>query len=313
MDVKTINVLRSIDTIKKDSKVTAQELKKIDTNSNGNISQSEANKAKINIKDLKEVNSHYSHASKPSDIVFDLTISKNEDGFSVKKAGFKSKTNAEITVMTIDPKKVDIRPIYGDGTDPVKHSSVLAQPNLLGAVNGPLYEPHTKVMGDMLSPGRDKYDDGYQYTEKTYHIAITKDGKLDISKGGLPKNGEQKFQSFVGGMQKIYTEVKNGKPVFSFESAGMNSGPNDSKTARTLVGVTKDNKLIFVTVGKRTQGHTKGTDMREAAEIMHKLGSVQAFNFDGGGSTHMIIPSNSSLSTKTDGREVKGYVGVFRR
>lgn len=313
MELSSIKAIKNLD-VNNDSKISFKELKKADLNNDGLISITESNKVGINKKDIKEINYNYtSHKNNPSSIVFDFNSNKNSSGFSVSKVNFKSKNGAEITMMKIDPEKVDIKPIYGDGTDTISSETVKNQPNLLGAINGPLFGPITKVMGDMLAPGKNKYDDGYQYTNKTYHIAITKNGKLEIAQGGLPADGEKKYISFSGGMQKIYTQIdKNGKPIFNFDNAKMNI-TNAPNTARTLVGITKNNKVIFVTIGKGSKGHTNGSNMEEASEIMHKLGAIQAFNYDGGGSTHMIIPGSPSLSSSTDGRQVKGYIGVFKK
>lgn len=58
---------------------------------------------------------------------------------------------------------------------------------------------------------------------------------------------------------------------------------------RTAIGITKDHKLLLVTVDGRQPGFSEGIPLDELAQLMIELGAVQALNLDGGGSTTLAI------------------------
>lgn len=60
------------------------------------------------------------------------------------------------------------------------------------------------------------------------------------------------------------------------------------RAARTAVGITKDKKLLLVTVQPPSKG-VLGATLEELAELMQNLGAVDAMNLDGGSSTTMIV------------------------
>ncbi|GAA3444942.1 phosphodiester glycosidase family protein [Planomonospora venezuelensis] len=71
---------------------------------------------------------------------------------------------------------------------------------------------------------------------------------------------------------------------------------------RTMVGVSKSGGLILVTVDGRNPGVSVGASMVEAAQIMRWLGAKQAINFDGGGSSAMVV-GHKVINRPSDGRE----------
>lgn len=58
---------------------------------------------------------------------------------------------------------------------------------------------------------------------------------------------------------------------------------------RTAIGITKNHKLLLVTVDGRQPGISEGMPLNELAQLMIELGAVQALNLDGGGSTTLAI------------------------
>ncbi len=76
------------------------------------------------------------------------------------------------------------------------------------------------------------------------------------------------------------------------ESLNMSESHNSSSTGRTGLGVTADGKRVFLVVTEyRTTGAAtpKGMSTLQLAKILQALGSVNAMNFDGGGSSTMYI------------------------
>ena len=79
---------------------------------------------------------------------------------------------------------------------------------------------------------------------------------------------------------------------------------------RTMVGITKSGGLILATVDGRNPGVTVGASMVEAAQLMRWLGAKQAINFDGGGSSAMVI-GNKAVNRPSDGAERTVGDGLF--
>ena len=81
------------------------------------------------------------------------------------------------------------------------------------------------------------------------------------------------------------------------------------RAARTAVGITSDDKLLFVTVDgkprrkiKKGEGFSIGMSLTELAYFMRSLGAVDALNLDGGGSTTMVI-NGSVINRPANGYE----------
>jgi hypothetical protein len=70
---------------------------------------------------------------------------------------------------------------------------------------------------------------------------------------------------------------------------------------RTAVGVTADGRLLLVVVDGRQPGYSRGMTLRELAELLQRLGAVQAMNLDGGGSSEMVV-NGLTASRPSDGR-----------
>lgn len=58
---------------------------------------------------------------------------------------------------------------------------------------------------------------------------------------------------------------------------------------RTAVGLTRQGKMLWLTVDGRRPGHSMGTDLVELTRVFQALDAMEALNWDGGGSTTMII------------------------
>jgi len=81
---------------------------------------------------------------------------------------------------------------------------------------------------------------------------------------------------------------------------------------RTAVGITAEGDLILLLVDGR-QLISRGVDLQELAEILLDLGSVEAINLDGGGSSALVVDGVllNRPSGKTDQREVMSALAVF--
>lgn len=82
--------------------------------------------------------------------------------------------------------------------------------------------------------------------------------------------------------------LKNGEHVTEHGYFRLQGGHMTDRHPRTAIGVTADNKIIFVVVDGR-QAYSKGVSTDELAFIMKDMGAVEAMNLDGGGSSTLVI------------------------
>jgi hypothetical protein len=65
---------------------------------------------------------------------------------------------------------------------------------------------------------------------------------------------------------------------------------------RTAVGVKADGSVFMVAMDGRQVGYSQGATLYEMADLMLSYGAVTAYNFDGGGSTTMVLRQKMILS-----------------
>ena len=93
-------------------------------------------------------------------------------------------------------------------------------------------------------------------------------------------------------------DLTGGNPVLVFRG-GVAAGvePPDGITddaffqrqPRSGIGVTRDGRVLLVTVDGRKPGYSAGMTLREFAQLFQRLGATEALNLDGGGSTTMVV------------------------
>lgn len=106
-------------------------------------------------------------------------------------------------------------------------------------------------------------------------------------------------KQIIGGGPRL---VRDGEIEITGEAERFQPDVLVGRAPRTALGVTADGKLLLVTVNGRQPGISVGMTLTELAELMLELGAVNAMNFDGGGSTTMVI-RNRVLNLPSDGVE----------
>jgi exopolysaccharide biosynthesis protein len=92
----------------------------------------------------------------------------------------------------------------------------------------------------------------------------------------------------IGGWPRILRDGKN-VAVDAATLEGTISGNAEMRHPRTAVGFSRDSATLFLlTVDGRSE-NSGGMTLDELARTMRRLGAWQAMNFDGGGSTTMVI------------------------
>lgn len=91
--------------------------------------------------------------------------------------------------------------------------------------------------------------------------------------------------------------IQNG----NVQSVNMTSDHNTTSHPRTAIGITKDKRLLFVTVDGRFPGLAVGMSSELLARYMKILGAHFALNLDGGGSTTMWIKDKGVVNHTSQG------------
>ncbi|MEG2574382.1 MAG: phosphodiester glycosidase family protein, partial [Bacteroides sp.] len=192
------------------------------------------------------------------------------------------KVTQNINIVEINPKigyKVGIAV-----TDPNKTTSETARAKgALAAINGSYFNVKEGYSVCFLKENRNLID---TTTAGEFKLRVT--GAMKEHKGKLElipwnKNIEQKYRSAKG------TVLASG-PLMLRDGKRCDWGRCtqtfiETKHPRSAVGVTKDGKILFITVDGRFPGKAGGISIPELAHLISVLGGKDALNLDGGGST----------------------------
>ena len=120
-------------------------------------------------------------------------------------------------------------------------------------------------------------------------------------------------KTILGGVGMI---VANGKPVNDSVNVGEKTNLNflTARHPRTFVGFDRDSTKLFLCVVDGRQQASIGMNFREMADFLLSIGVWNAVNFDGGGSTTMVIRRRivNSPSDRTGERPVANTLQVVR-
>ena len=133
---------------------------------------------------------------------------------------------------------------------------------------------------------------------------------LEFSIRADPQLGDDDWEHFdyiVGGTPLL---IHQRSRIFDFEDERTRATFLTHKHARTAVGILPNGHWLLVVVDKT--GPFDGMTMAEMAEFMARLGSVDALNLDGGGSSTMVCEGVVKNSPHGDEDEGNGQAMVRR-
>ena len=118
----------------------------------------------------------------------------------------------------------------------------------------------------------------------------------------------------IGGWPRI---LENGRDVSGDAPSveGTISRNAEMRHPRTAVGFSRDSSTLYlVTVDGRSE-NSGGMTLSELATLLRKLGAWHAMNFDGGGSTTMVVEGvvRNKPSDTTGEREVGNVLAVVKK
>ena len=107
--------------------------------------------------------------------------------------------------------------------------------------------------------------------------------------------------------------VENGRINVRSREESMASDIAYGRAPRTGIGVTADGSVLLMVVDGRSQ-YSAGMTLKEFAQYLKQFGAVSAVNFDGGGSSEMVL-DGKIMNRPSDGAErpVSIGLGVFRK
>jgi exopolysaccharide biosynthesis protein len=111
-------------------------------------------------------------------------------------------------------------------------------------------------------------------------------GKVRVSARIVPS--KTKIRTIVGGWPRV---VMNGRSVAEYAGIVEGTFPRfEGRNPRSAVGFSKDSSTLYlVVVDGRRPATDAGVTLVELARVMLQLGAHDAMNFDGGGSTTMVV------------------------
>jgi uncharacterized protein YigE (DUF2233 family) len=96
--------------------------------------------------------------------------------------------------------------------------------------------------------------------------------------------------------------LQDGKINIALTEEKMSPSFSTTRHPRSAVGITPEGKILFLTVDGREKGISRGASLQETAELLLKLGAVEAVNMDGGGST-TLVAVDSVINSPSEGKE----------
>lgn len=193
------------------------------------------------------------------------------------------------------------------------------------------------------------YNDGYDDTTDTNSYgtevqlvngvvnAISKAGSMPLTAGSTVLSGNGTAAAFLNGLRRgdrVTISQTLGNPVADAAASVGSAGPQlvrdgqvavtseeeeiasdiaDGRAPRTGVGIKKDGTVLIVVADGRSDD-SAGFTLDEFARYFVSLGADRAMNFDGGGSSEMVV-NGRIMNDPSDGSErpVRVALGVFRK
>ncbi len=207
-----------------------------------------------------------------------------------------------INLIEIDPGKgVKVGIAISDGTK--KTSRIASEHHALAAINGSYFDMKHGNSVCFLKTGRQVID-----------TTTIDEFKLRVTGAIYERKGKMKLIPWSRQIEKIYKRkvgtilasgpllLKDGR-VCDWSLCGKDFVR--TKHPRSAVCMTKDGKILLVTVNGRFQGRAEGVNIPELAHLLRVLGGKDALNLDGGGSTTLWLsgaPDNGVVNYPCDNK-----------
>lgn len=127
-------------------------------------------------------------------------------------------------------------------------------------------------------------------------VVVSVHGKVKDAFSGVKVGDSAKIEEIIGSPWESIptivgagpTLVKNGAVHVTATEEQFPPDIAQGRAPRTAFGVTRDGHYLLAVVDGR-QAHSIGCTLQEMAEFMLQFGAVEAINFDGGGSSELVV------------------------
>lgn len=209
-----------------------------------------------------------------------------------------------INVIEIDPQK------GWKGNIAIAHplsttSDIATQAHAVAAINGSYFDMKRGNSVCFLKTGHTVRD---TTLTAEWHLRVT--GAVHIARGKLKIIPWSKTQELQAERRGRATIMASGPLLLTHGKTCTWSGCDSSfvytKHPRSAVGITREGKILLVTVDGRHKQQAKGVNIAELAHLLRILGSRDALNLDGGGSTTLWLkgaPEKGVVNYPSDNRQ----------
>ncbi|CAM3403131.1 MULTISPECIES: phosphodiester glycosidase family protein [Saccharibacillus] len=129
-----------------------------------------------------------------------------------------------------------------------------------------------------------KYLTGFQSSFKDlYFVGLNESGKLIGGKFNQQEQLDRLEPQFGASFVPILLKDGRKMPIPSKWKAAPKRAP------RTIIGSYKDDQLIVFVIDGYNEGGRSGATLEEVQDQLHKIGVVNAYNLDGGGSSSLVM------------------------
>lgn len=250
----------------------------------------------------RQSNAHiykYNIAANDSIGIVDSLASQNVAEGIIWKKSFSNifDSNQSINVVEVDlSESYSYTPGIAYSTTTFKKTSNFCLENdAIVGVNGSYYETggskdFLKVNGVVINDGRS--DNWSEIINAAFVFDSSGISLVKLSNGNITAASLKENNILVSGPML----VQSSKPL-SFLHTGTHTL---SRHPRTAIGITEENKMLFVTVDGRYTSKAAGMTMKELAFLLKILGAKDAMNLDGGGSTTLYIKGYGVVNYPSD-------------
>ncbi len=237
-----------------------------------------------------------------SEIVINDKTGENRNVVRVMEINTQSPNISLVPCYKNISETVDYTDKSNWGTQTVKKHIQYAQENLglnvIGAMNASLTWDFNHPYGLLVYNGKLLYD-GREEVKGESYLVIKKDGKAEFRNAYEDLKGDEWMALTIC----KYWLVKDGKSMIE-------DGEDHSsrRAPRSVLGIKADGTLVFMENDGRLEPYSAGFTNHEMAEIMIKLGCVEAVNCDGGGTSTFYTKRETDSeiklrNTPSDGAE----------
>jgi exopolysaccharide biosynthesis protein len=200
-----------------------------------------------------------------------------------------------ISILAVDLNNPKITVTIATANNGLERTtSVVERNHAIAGINGGFFNftpkgPVGLVMtaGKMISaPLSDKPPRAAIGITSTHHAVFDRVELKEYKLIGINTTDWAEVTEALGGVSML---VHSMQPYVTVIDEAGGASFSTTRHPRTAVGVTKDNKLLFVTVDGRQPELSNGISLDNLANLMIQLGAVDAMNLDGGGSTTLVI------------------------